>query len=237
MAELLKDNHKNEITYNYGLAALRVIMCFEVVLIHFWKHIGSEPFIFKIFALLRPSAVCCFMILSFLLSRHLFLNGKIIELKDRIMRLLKPYLTWPMVYFVVLNLIKISKDQGYISVDQLLWQYSCGNSTELYLAPLWYMTCLVIVTVIIFFLFHVFDGIKLYCSGALIICISIIFQYTTINTDLFSNFNDIIQYTYGRFFEMTPYSILGIGLGLIFDEINGRRSVVKRIIWGGICLL
>lgn len=57
--------------HNFGIDILRVWMCFEVILMHFWRYTpsdGNEILNFmKVFRCFEQVAVPCFMFISFLL--------------------------------------------------------------------------------------------------------------------------------------------------------------------------
>lgn len=63
-------NKKRE--FNYGIALLRTLMCFEVVLCHFWT--TDVPKVLMPFSVLRGLAVPVFMFLSFFFNRTYFLR-------------------------------------------------------------------------------------------------------------------------------------------------------------------
>lgn len=66
--------------YNYGLALLRILMCFEVILCHFYNGGGSR-FLF-LFDVLKNYAVPVFMMMSFLLTAKIFLTKIRFRLKN-----------------------------------------------------------------------------------------------------------------------------------------------------------
>ena len=74
--------------FNYGLALLRTLMCFEVVLCHFWD--SDDPKFLMPFSLLRGLAVPVFMFLSFFLTEHTFLEYNKTKAKKRIWRVIYP---------------------------------------------------------------------------------------------------------------------------------------------------
>ena len=84
--------------FNYGLALLRALMCFEVVLCHFWNSDGSR-FLMP-FSMLRGLAVPVFMFLSFFLTEHTFLEYNKTKAKKRIWRVIYPQIGWAIIYWL-----------------------------------------------------------------------------------------------------------------------------------------
>lgn len=82
---------KNDKDYNYGLALLRIFMCFEVILCHFYS--GGSKYLF-LFDVLKNYAVPVFMMMSFLLTEKMFLAQNVDSYKQRIYRLTVPLLGW-----------------------------------------------------------------------------------------------------------------------------------------------
>ena len=97
MEKVMEDlNKKRE--FNYGIALLRTLMCFEVVLCHFWTI--DVPKVLMPFSVLRGLAVPVFMFLSFFLTEHTFLEYNKNKAKKRIWRVIYPQIGWALIYWL-----------------------------------------------------------------------------------------------------------------------------------------
>lgn len=90
---------EKENSFNYGLALLRTLMCYEVVLCHFW--VTEVPVYLQPFSILRPYAVHVFMFMSFFLTQKSFMKKNKDYVVNRIWKLLLPQLVWNFIYFVI----------------------------------------------------------------------------------------------------------------------------------------
>ncbi len=194
--------------FNYGLALLRFFMCFEVVLCHFWIYDGSYPLISKPLNYLRSCAVPIFMIMSFYLSNRLFINVNRMTLIKRIKRLIIPYLSWSLIYLILLDLIALIFDNGqFIALSDFIWQILFGSSPLLNPA-MWYITVSIWLTLFFAFLARYFLSRMDYFFLVLFI-VAILMEYFGINVALFGDLPYECKYTLGRFTEMMPYAIMG----------------------------
>lgn len=129
--------------FNYGLALLRALMCFEVVLCHFWT--SDVPKYLKSFSMLRGLAVPIFMFLSFFLTEHTFLNYNKIKAKKRIWRVIYPQIGWALIYWLGYTIGQLKINFGVTFCD-LLWQMFTGHSPRLN-ASMWFQTVLIVLTI------------------------------------------------------------------------------------------
>ena len=97
---------------NIGIEILRVILCFWVLTFHLYKNKNRKHY--KI--LNTYYHVPTFMIISFYLTNKLFSIPNIVKIKQRITRLLFPYLMLP----IIKSLFSISKISFKIFINRLL---------------------------------------------------------------------------------------------------------------------
>ena len=86
------------------MAVLRVIMCFMVVLCHYWDPLNYQG-ILQFVSWMRVFAVSVFMLMSFVLVQKTLVShdkGKII---NRFKRLLIPQIGWTLIYWVAYYII------------------------------------------------------------------------------------------------------------------------------------
>ena len=127
-------------SYNIGICLLRLLMSFIVIVCHYYT--GN----FIIISLMKNLAVPVFMLISFMYYRNI-LNGKS-EIICRFKRLLYPYIIWPVIYWIIYNVLHFFlKWSGYrTTINSLLWQIAFGGSPDL-MPQYWYMFDLFVLTV------------------------------------------------------------------------------------------
>ena len=136
--------------FNYGLAILRIWMCFEVVLDHFknWDGATAEslPWPFRMLLRYGGIAVPVFMLSSFLLTDMAKLSSDRKKKKKRFYRLLVPHVFWAFSYFVIYKLLDIIKGLSLEhGIKDLVLQLALGhslNQTE------WFQIDLIVITAI-----------------------------------------------------------------------------------------
>lgn len=221
-----KDKGKcDRLHYNWGMAVLRVIMCFMVVLCHYWDALNYQG-ILQFVSWMRVFAVSVFMLMSFVLVQKTLVShdkGKII---NRFKRLLIPQIGWTLIYWVVYYIIgRLSNLQLENGIKDMVYQMMFGHSQ--YLNPsMWYQVDLIYVT--LFFLIIIVLCKKSYefviWSLALI---AWIIQYTGVNM-IWNNLPFEIKYPVGRFAEMIPIASLGFILASknILEKMKKHKNIV-----------
>lgn len=74
--------------YNYNLALLKILCCFDVILRHFYP---KDKYYIDLMTLL---AVPLFIIISFFFTTKLIISGSKKELMSRVVRLIVPMWIW-----------------------------------------------------------------------------------------------------------------------------------------------
>lgn len=189
--------------YNYGIAFLKCLMCFEVVLCHYWTpSIGGSSKLLKLFEILRNLAVPTFMFLSFYLTKEIFFSNNWCTIKKRIHRLMIPHLFWTITYFLIFKLIY------NVRINEFLWQLFTGHS-EVLNPSMWYQIDIMIITILVALISKIFKKSNTFVL-LFIFSMSLLLQYTSINYNFFIGFRNEIKYSFGRLIEMIPYAVLGI---------------------------
>ena len=226
--------------YNLGIALGKLLMCFEVVLIHFWS--GSGPAALAPFAALRPVAVPFFMVVSFFLGERGFERRDPIRNRGRMRKLITVQVTWAVLYWLVyvLYLLLVEKNPGGFpgSLKLLLWQIFTGHSPKLN-STMWFQTDLIAATALVILLFcRHSDRIALgIITGLAAVCL--LLEYTGINHMLFSPLRYELKYPLGRFFEIFP--MVCAGLLIARCDLIGRMGRAAPLIAAAgiaaVCLL
>lgn len=199
---------------------LRILMAFEVVLVHFGGDLDyNDLSLFgKVFVLLEKSAVPVYILLAFYYSAKRLSESDIKWLMRRLKRLLIPFVTWNVIYTVATIVLR-----GNITVREILAQLLLGSS-EYILPPFWYVTDLVILTLLFFSVFYLCkrNRERLVCL-TLLISLAVFAQIENSYYTFFNNFAYEIKYTIGRLIEMIPYSVCGI----ILYQLSERNILFK----------
>lgn len=188
---------------NYGICLLRIVMCFEVIIAHFY-HETNVPFLMKPFVIISGYAVPCFMIVAFYFSASIFINSDITKYKNRMYRLVVPHVGWSIIYFFVLNVIALIENGDPCTLKALFLQLLFGHSI---IASMWFMVNLIWITI----LFFAISKTKLNFTYALLIIliICLLIQYSGLTLPLYNlGFN--LSYPVGRIFCMIPCASLGV---------------------------
>ena len=210
-------------SYNIGLGILRTIMCFMVILCHFWNADYSKG-IMVIFSYMRGMAVPVFMMMSFVLMYDTLISNKTAKIKARIERLLIPHISWAIIYWIVYVIIDILRggEDRTVKLSDLFWQVFTGHSPKLNPA-MWYQIDVLLVTVFFVLIIKIFNNRATYAIG-LSVAISIFLQYSEINL-IFSNLRYELKYPLGRIAEMIP---LASG-GFFVSKYNLLNKYSKQI--------
>ena len=221
MSNLFKNNNNEPKEYNYGLAILKIWMCFEVIIVHFMDWNGETlcTLSLPMRTLLRYCglAVPIFMLSSFTLTDMSKLSKDNAKLKHRFYRLLLPHFFWAFVYFGVYTIIDkwkgLELEHG---ISDLLWQLALGhsiNQTE------WFQIEIIVLTMLFVIIFRFLSKQNALKTSFLICLFALFIQYSGKNGHLFDNViwaenfhSDYVTYPIGRFCEMIPYAVIGIML-------------------------
>ncbi len=221
---------KSSIPFNYGLALLRMLMCFEVVLCHFWS--GDVPVVLTPFKILEQASVPVFFFLAFFFSAKIFYENDSIKIKKRFIRLLIPHIGWAFIYwflFTIGELIisELNDIWGKVRISDLFWQLLTGHSSVVN-ASMWFQFDLIVITLLIVLIFR-FCKDMFYRKIILVslLFISFVLQYTGINIWLFGSLRYELSNPLGRIFEMIPYAVLGFFCAdyNVFDRLKIKRIV------------
>lgn len=218
--------------YFGGISILRVLLTFEVILVHFWTN-SEDYFILKPFNFLRKCDVPTFMLLSFFLTEKHICNPTWKKGINRIKRLGIPFVVWGGFNWLFLMLVEeVFKLELIDGLSALFWQLITGHAYHVN-APMWYIVSLMYLTVIYMVVFKICNkkaGLII-INGLLVL--SLIFQYSGLNYRLFNGLVFELKYPLGRFVEMIPFAACGIDLAHFkyFDNLSNYRilSIVVSV--------
>lgn len=211
--------------YNIGLAILRTIMSFMVVLCHCWDASEARG-ILKVFSCVRGFAVPVFMLMSFILVQQTLVEHKKSKIICRFERLLIPHFGWAVIYWVIFLLIdSIFNTHFEHGITDIIWQILFGHSPQL-IPVMWYQVNLIWLTLLFLIIICAFK--KNYESVLLILGgVALIVQYSGINM-IFDTWRWELKYPLGRFAEMLPIAVVGfmISSHKILDKLKSHMWIV-----------
>lgn len=211
-------NKKNpyQETRNQLFDLLRIILTFLVVNLHIRVVCHGKINILDPYAYF---AVPIFMALSFFLTSKYFSQIKlpfsIVAL--RIKRLALPLIFWSAIGFLL--------KPNLINIRNIFLQLFTGKVVD---TPLYYLNILICFTIIFWLITYLSPKyrVPLYVS---LILISIILEYSGINTRLFNLTISEIRRSYGQIVELIKYASLGMLLGIIMKQ-NNKRAILFGLV-------
>ena len=221
------ENEKNpKASFNYGLSLLRVLFCFEVILLHCWDG-QMNNIVQKGFYYLEGIAVPVFMTLSFFLCRKSIESRNVLIIKNRIKRLVWPHIGWSFLYYFGCLLVNaLFNKNAPPSIFDLGWQLLLGHSKNLN-PPMWYLVDLIILSIVCFFVYYYSRNENIYiCILSFLFLFSLFLQYSGINYMLNDNLRYEMKYPIGRITEMIPYMVMGLIISRfrIFELFKTRKT-------------
>lgn len=222
---------------NLGVEILRCFACFSVLINHFNGLKDLPEFVQSAYANFGMFAVPVFVFLSFYFSEKLFLYGDFDQIKKRLIRLLIPYLIFPIIYFIVFDGVIIAfRDEFRLPIKAFFWQYAFGTYRN-FNSPLWFLLDLIILSVIYIIVFRI---VKIEISITFV-CLSffvaLLLQYSGLNYRLFSPLRYEMRWATGRFCEIIPYAATGFLCAHygVFEKLKKNR-MLSLILSGVFCL-
>lgn len=217
-----EENLKKEKDINVGVEILRMIYAFLVVEVHFgrgnkdwydfaWKYIDFY--------------VTSFFLMAFYFSYNTFSSRNISKIKERFLRLLYPYLLWPIIIYIRKNYYSLF--HGHLNVKYLMKifyiQYLLGNNIH---GILWFLFQLIIVSLFICIIVFMFKDYHIYALYVVFILGSI-YNYSKIHGEIMNQYGrSPIQHSLEIMNETIIFASTGHILGY-YDIINVLRRLSK----------
>ena len=119
---------------NIGIQILRMIFSFHILVFHC---INRNLYKSKIIISITRDVdidLGVFFIISFYYSYNSFTSKNIVKIKQRLYRLLIPYIIWPFFFFIIhnFNCLVNGEKQYYINSKMLYYQLLSGNGIHLF---------------------------------------------------------------------------------------------------------
>ena len=199
---------------NYGIEILRMVAAFFVIIYHIYKpkNITQKKFIIK-----HGFHVPTFLIISFYYLNYNLINRKVDKIKERLERLLIPYLFYPIIIYIIYNFLYtfFHFEKLRINLYQLIIQFIVGRPIH---SVLWFQFNLILITVLFYIIAFIFKSYYLPFLQILGI-LSYLLQFSNINYNYFKEYKVYITYSVGYFAETLPIAVTGLFISFI-DIIN-----------------
>ena len=215
---------------NIGIEILRIYLSMTVVNSHCYH--ASKNIRYIILKILKNRLhVPTFFIISFFYFQITLISRNIEKFRKRFERLLIPYLFWPLINWLLNNLImflfKIKLRNSFQDLKIQLLTGHCFNGVFWFQWDLIFEVFLFIIIEIISHKYLIYIII----NSALL---AYLFQYSQYNYKIFSKLCFEQRYTFGRFAEIIPYSVSGFILSYFQIIVKLKKNRIKII---NLCLL
>jgi len=216
-------NIKNK-NRNLGLELLRMILSFFIVVIHCCN--VKNKILFKLL-FEKPFHVSFFFLTSFYFSYNIFLSRNIFKIKLRFLRILIPYIIWPMIIYIINNSFYIffglSLYNKKLLFKELVIQIILGRN---YHQVFWFQFNLIFISLLFTILSFIIKEHFLLILQIIGI-IAYYLQYSSLNYNIFFSYHDNIKHTVGLIVEMMPIAVTGLILKSI-DLLEKLRIIRKQ---------
>lgn len=215
LINIKNNSNKNK---NLGLQLLRMILSFFIVLYH-CCNVKNKILCILLFK--KPFHVSSFFLISFYFYYNVILARNIYKIKLRFLRILIPYIIWPLIFYIFNNsfysCFGLSLYKNKLSFKDLIIQIILGRN---YHQVFWFQFNLMFIT----FLFTIISFVLKDNFLTILQIIGIIayyLQYSSLNYYCFISYNYQIRHTLGQIVEMLPIGVTGLFLASI--------NIIKKI--------
>lgn len=210
---------------NIGVQILRVIYCFLVVIVHFGS---GEIYTFSFKYI--DFYVTSFFLMAFYFSYNTFSSRYIVKIKERFLRLIYPYILWPVIVYVRQNfqMVKSGNFKFFFNTyiaKRFYYQFLLGNNIH---GIMWFLFQLIISSLFVCIIIFMFKDYHLYALFVFFILNSIYNYYKLhgLLMDQFPRFH--IQHSLEITNETFIFAISGYTMAYL-DIINVLKKCSKFI--------
>ena len=228
-----KNQTSNNIkAFNYGLALLKSILSFSVVVSHNFKSNPNKNKIIFYITHIRLRHVPAFFIMSFYFTCNNILSLKVKNVFRRLERLLIPYIIWPIVVYTINHFFNyIYKTRFLDSFRMLKIQFLWGSTI---VPQFWFQWNLIVITLIFFIIIFIFRKNYLIILYLLLI-ISYVSQYSIYcYNNYYLKLSNYKKYTISRFFGMLPFAITGFILGVFGVIARLKEHKIQTLLFSSL---
>jgi fucose 4-O-acetylase-like acetyltransferase len=189
-------------------------MSFFVILEHFYK---PKNITLQEITIRLRFHVPTFLIISFYYLNNNLVNRKVDKIKERLERLLIPYLFYPIIIYIIYKFLYIffHFEELRKSLYQLIIQFIVGR---LICPVLWFQFNLILISVLFYIIAFTFKSNYLTFLQILGI-LSYLLQFSNINFNYFIKYTEYIGFSVGYFAETLPIAVTVLSISNL-DIIN-----------------
>ena len=224
-----KTKAKTTKSFNYGFAILRPLLAFLVVAAHNFNSKSTKNKYILNITKNRLFHVPCFFIMSFYLTHKSLLSLNLKAIIYRLLRLLIPYIGWPMIVMKLNHIYNKKHHTNYPDTyRQLKLQFLWGKPI---IGQLWFQWHLIVFSIFFIIIIFIFRKHTLFILHLLLISVFVV-QYKGFDYNKYLiNFPNESKRTLRFFFGAATFPIIGFTLGFcnIIDYL-GKRKIKTLVI-------
>ena len=196
--------------FNIGIELLRIILSFLIVVYHIHSR-KKKNFILNFTFDFLGFYTSTFFVMSFYFSFKSLSSKVIIIIKQRLQRIILPYIIWPIIIFLENN-IYCFINYKYIkySIRDLLLQLIVGRKIN---DVFWFQFNLIFISIFFILIIFIVPKKIYFYFLSLIAFFAIIFNFKGYNLKVFSIYSIHIYHSIGRISVYVIYAIIGFFLG------------------------
>lgn len=214
------------VTIYPGIQILRMIFSFNIVVLHCIRNKRENLFIYFISSYAAIYYVPTFFLISFYFSYKTFVSKNIFKLKERLLRILVPYIIWPFIFWMknfFLNIINGIEDNN--KYKRLFYQLLLGKPVN---PVFWFHFCLIFYNILLIIIILMFNKIYKYIMTILLILILYLNYSGYTDSFINHNFSTVAISVYDLFYRII-YAFSGFYFGSI-NVLNYKFSYISKII-------
>ena len=213
MKETIELNHSISMKKNpnSGIEILKVILTFFILVYHCSNQNAYNSEILNIFNHVVPFYFSTYFLIFFYFSYNILSSKNIVRIKQRLLRVLIPYIFWPLIFSVIHILSYKKKININYLIRDIAIQLILGR--RIYFV-FWFQFNLIMSFLLISIIFLFFKKYHLYIFQSLFL-MEFILEYSGNNDKFFELFNEDIKRSVGRILKMMVIALAGFLLSSI----------------------
>ena len=222
---LFNANKSSKIQRNLGLEILRMLLCFRIILLHYYS--GKNKYI--LILIRNRTQVSCFFFISFYFLYPIVSTRNTYKMKLRLERLFIPFIVYPILVWIINNLmffiIKFNRFSRFLTINELILNLLVGKGI-FGIGVLWFQFNLILLS-ILFFITSFLFGEHFLTILQILSSFSYIIQYSKINYRFFSSYNVNIWMSIGNLLETFPIAIAALSFAssnIITKFLNNMKK-------------
>jgi len=200
-----------------GIQILRMIFAFNIVVFHCISNSSKNIILYFICHIGIHYYMPTFFIISFYFSYRTFCSRNISKLKERLLRILIPYIIWPSLFWIKYTVISsFNTKKVTIVYKDLIYQLLIGKPI---LPVFWFQFCLIIWTIIFIILIFSFKKTYNYILSFILLLL------------LYLNYSRITRLIYKYFknmFHASIYDLFHRYINILSGFFFGSKAILDR---------